>query len=602
MLPFSYLSAATLTFNLPGSAFPGDTITVSGTADYQSANPNMISISITGIGTYYTLVSSNGKFSSSIIIPPDAAGGEHSVQISSSLTHESSSALLNIMPQIFITASSGRPGDMFSVSGAGFLPNESVELFFYNATYGSSPGSINPSPINTTSLISTASGGLNSYITVPKYPQGAYSIVASDKRNTSAPANFTVTSSIALPETLDTIKIFSEGDQLLVTGAGFAAGSIVTFKIDNVNLTGFNAAVLSDGCFSTSITIPALSRGYHNIVASDSARNTSAAVSFILGTSIRMTPVSGTAGTVITIKGSGFNGVQLIQITYDDKAVTTTPAVITSAANGTFSATFTVPGALEGNHAVIASDGTNSSVAYFTSTLTATINLITDVTLPGYVGQEIIVEGKGFNPGATVTAKYDATSVGSATASNTGAFTIKFKARSSTAGVHVITVSDGVNTRTFPYYMECTPPLVPVLIAPLDGTAIKQPVVFEWQALSDPSGVIYTLQISQDPTFSSILIEKRLIDTPTCVMDVFEKLPANGRPYFWRVSATDGAGNASIASTPRSFIIWSIWTSLPSPFFFFIGAIAPLFLAGTGFLLLRRFSIPRARRDDTQDT
>ena len=71
----SNLSAAALTLTVPATAFPKDTIAVSGVALYQALPLNHISIEIGGIGTFDAPVQNNGQYSIQVNIPADAIGG-----------------------------------------------------------------------------------------------------------------------------------------------------------------------------------------------------------------------------------------------------------------------------------------------------------------------------------------------------------------------------------------------------------------------------------------------------------------------------------------------------------------------------------------------
>jgi phosphodiesterase/alkaline phosphatase D-like protein len=73
-------------------------------------------------------------------------------------------------------------------------------------------------------------------------------------------------------------------------------------------------------------------------------------------------------------------------------------------------------------------------------------------------------------------------------------------------------------------------------------------------------GIIYTLQISKDNTFASVLIEKKGLTSPSYTLDT--KIPAEklksvskNTPYYWRVRATDAASNTSAWTTPQTFLV-----------------------------------------------
>jgi hypothetical protein len=316
----------------------------------------------------------------------------------------------------------------------------------------------------------------------------------------------------------------------------------------------------------------------------------------------------------VIIKGSGFFGVQPIIINFNGATIVTDPLVVTSTPTGSFCASFAMQGGLVGQHLISASDGVNSATAILNSMLTATINPVTSQSEPGYVGQEITVEGKGFNPSGTIVVKYDQAQVGNATASATGAFSVKFKMRPSSGGEHIITLTDGTNSRTFIYYLDKSPPSAPVLIKPPEGSEQK-PETFEWSEVVDPSGVTYVLQIARDMDFADILIEKRGLETAVYILDAADKIPSSttGDPYYWRVLAIDKAGNPGAPSETWSISVRPFLLGLPTALLFAIGAMAPLLIGGSAIAFMRRLSAKKkileknvesdskGSDDDTQD-
>jgi hypothetical protein len=101
------------------------------------------------------------------------------------------------------------------------------------------------------------------------------------------------------------------------------------------------------------------------------------------------------------------------------------------------------------------------------------------------------------------------------------------------------------------------------LLAPTQAAKPKQPITFSWNSVTDPSGVTYTFQISQDPQFATLIKESKAQTTTSYVMTELEKLPSAGgkTPYLWRVRAVDAAGNASAWSETRTFNVGLIWPS-----------------------------------------
>jgi hypothetical protein len=139
--------------------------------------------------------------------------------------------------------------------------------------------------------------------------------------------------------------------------------------------------------------------------------------------------------------------------------------------------------------------------------------------------------------------------------------------------------------------MESTPPPIPVLLLPAAEAKVKRPVKFDWQDVTDPSGVTYTLQVAKDRNFNEIVLVKEGLTQSDYTVTEQEELELIGKEkyYWWQVRATDGASNKSDWSTARSFSLGFAF-SLPDWAIYLLGALGGLLLFAVGFLLVRRKS------------
>jgi subtilisin family serine protease len=99
---------------------------------------------------------------------------------------------------------------------------------------------------------------------------------------------------------------------------------------------------------------------------------------------------------------------------------------------------------------------------------------------------------------------------------------------------------------------DTTAPDPPALVAPADGAVSgKATPTFQWSAVSDPSGVRYRLQVDNHADFSSPEIDANDLESTSYT-------PAQALSdgtYSWRVSATDGTGNAGSWSEFRTLSV-----------------------------------------------
>jgi len=120
------------------------------------------------------------------------------------------------------------------------------------------------------------------------------------------------------------------------------------------------------------------------------------------------------------------------------------------------------------------------------------------------------------------------------------------------------------------FYVESDAPRTPGLISPVEMDKAKPDAYFDWEDVTDPSGVSYTLEVAGDADFSSTVLEKTGLTSSSYQVEKEEKLLSTKEdaPYYWRVKAVDGASNESQWSEPGAFYVgfslnmpgWLIYT------------------------------------------
>jgi hypothetical protein len=167
----------------------------------------------------------------------------------------------------------------------------------------------------------------------------------------------------------------------------------------------------------------------------------------------------------------------------------------------------------------------------------------------GHVGSNIVINGTGFGAGKAVTLKYDSTDLATEyTSDDNGNFQASLVAPKSPGGKHnvIATDADGASA-TAVFSMEATPPPVPEIVSPKNesraGFFDRVTPTFEWTAVSDPSGVSYSLQISTQSDFTTTQLSKENLTESKYILTDEEAL-SRGK-YYWRVKAIDGANNDS---------------------------------------------------------
>jgi hypothetical protein len=360
------------------------------------------------------------------------------------------------------------------------------------------------------------------------------------------------------------------------------------------------------GMWATTITfeVPPASKGVHYLYAVGD-ENDDIEEYYILGAEFEVTPgisidvTEGAVGDTVTVSGSGFDEDEKgIKILFDGKSVR---SGITADEDGIWEEDFEVPSMAAGTYDVTAegNDTDESDIDPVEFELGAGVTVI---PLSGEVGTTITVSGDGFAQNSAVTVTYDGTVMVSGTTSSTGSFSgLTFEAahtQNTHTVDHPIVVTCGASTFTKTFSMESNVPPKPVLTAPPNDSRIghftKVKPTFQWKAVSDPSGVTYSLQIGTGPDFAQVLIAKAgLTEAQALLVSAtgpemsytltdMEALPYG--TYYWRVKAIDGAMNDSGWTAPYSFKAGY----LPLWAFIAIVAAAAVLIGGLIFLLARR--------------
>ena len=551
----------------PSSGIPGTTVTVTGSGFITYAT-QWVHIFFSSVWIAAPLVNAQGTFSATFSIPDGATIGTAliTVQHSSSAyspAYQIAATFFTVTPQTTIVTSPSLAsvGQTVTVIGTGFTAGMNVTITFDAVSAGTATADVN--------------GDFTTTFTVPESYRGSHTVKATDAANRFDTADFTTMQSITLTPTSGAV-----GDTIMVSGTGFRASQSMIITYDNATVATSPASVTTDnrGSFSASFSIPISASGTHTVEASDGTYTGSASVAATASFSLGQT--TGHVGDEVAVSGTGFTANQAVTITF----ATVQVKIITTDATGSFSGKFAVPASVSGTYNVVASDGVNTGSTDFTILISTSLSQTT-----GNVGSEITVSGVGFT--GTVIIKYDEIEVATATADATGAFSAIFAIPASAGGDHIVTASDGVNTIQTTFVMESAAPLAPEPLLPEADSKAEAEAYFDWEDVSDPSGVTYTLQIATDENFTegSIVLEKKGLTESEYTITKKEKLESTKKeaPYYWRVKAIDGAANESAWSTLGSFYVGFV-LALPDWAKYTLMGVVAVLIGLLGFWLGRR--------------
>ena len=366
------------------------------------------------------------------------------------------------------------------------------------------------------------------------------------------------------------------GTEAEITGEGFTDDEDITVEYDDdeVNIVTGDDETDDNGEFTCTIIIPESTAGEHTITVTDDS-GSEAEAEFTVEPEITVTSAEGAAGDTISVKGTGFGEDIDVTIEFDSDEV----AEDETDYYGSFEVTFTVPVKSSGTYEIEVEDedGNKDDVDF---TIAAGVKLSQTT---GNVGSEVTVSGSGFIPNATVTITYatEPVAVATTTADAIGKFSATFTVPKSKHGQHTITATDGTNTVTTIFTMESAPPTIPLPLLPQMGVKAESPVYFDWDDVTDPSGVTYTLQVAADESFTDIVLEKTELAESEYTLTKEEKLESTKKeaPYYWRVRAIDGASNMSEWSGAGSFYVGFTFQLTGWVLYTLIGIVGLLLLA-----------------------
>lgn len=533
LLPSPVAASGTLTLN-PAEGVMGTVVTIPSPCVY-------------GTGNYYIywgdppqLISQgkiDDKCAAITFVVPESPRGKHKVTLK--IADEAFEKDFFVKPLLTMNADKGAVGSSVAVRATGFGANESGIKVLYDG-----------SPLES-GIRATGKGSWQAAIKVPASSRGSH-IIDAEGMTPSAEVpdlTFTVTPEISINPTVGWV-----GTVATVAGTGFdSAETNISVVYDGLPTKTGIAADLK-GSWQTTFSIPTSTTGVHGVDAYGAVTPEAEVteVTFRVSPGMKVEMTSGYLGGAIRVgdklwvSGVGFEANEAgIQLTFDGILVATG---ITADAKGSWSSQLEIPPCARGEHIIDATgDATKAADIADAIVVISPTMRITPIT--GSVGDEVVINGTAFSANQVVTVSYDGTQVASGAATDgKGSFTASFRVPKGKGGDHTITVTDSAaSVASATFSVEKIAPPTPELLSPESGASIglwgDVKVPFDWSAVEDPSGVAYTIEVSQSSDFSTVILRKENLTQTEYTLSEQEAL-ARGK-YYWRVRAVDGAGNES---------------------------------------------------------
>jgi outer membrane protein assembly factor BamB len=398
-------------------------------------------------------------------------------------------ALLILTPPSAAYASGGK----IKVQGSGYASNESVQIYWNHTGPGTG--------ILETTTTANATGVFSASFVMPLASTGSYPIVGIGQQSgLVAMSTFQLLPRLLLPTTAG-----GSVSNLKVHGNSYGAGEQVSIYW---NYTGpgtgkllTNVAADSTGSFSTAISVPVSAiYGSNPVAGIGQTSNTMASAYYILyAPTLALAPLSGSAGTQLTISAYGFNAFEKVKIYWNNGS---SPVLALPASTYGYVAltTFTVPmGTPPGSYPMTAI----GSLSHLT--ITNTFNVVapgsTLSVTSGPVGVAVNLAGQGYAPGENVNVLWNYTGPGTGTnvasvfvglsgtisaaftvpVVSTGSYTVAAVGKSSSSVIqNSFNVSNGLASSP-----KTTPPGTNVTVSGT-GFQANEPVNLYWKSLTSP--------------------------------------------------------------------------------------------------------------------
>jgi len=360
-----------------------------------------------------------------------------------------------------------------------------------------------------------------------------------------------------------------------VSGTGFDSSETdISFTYNGSQIKS-NINADTNGSWSSSFSIPQSPKGDHVIDASGSSTSTSDVddVTLSVSSGISVQPATVRVGDDMSIIGSGFaKDEDDIELFYDGIKIRND---IVADSNGHWSVSFSIPQSANGTHDLDASGSMTPAPDVKNATLMVEAQMTLNPTA-GNVGESISISGTGFSRNKTVDLSYGGKQLPVSPITDiNGSYVTSFRALEGISGQIKVEARDtGGVTASAIFVMETTPPEAPRVAAPKDGARVGYigdvKVTFDWTDVTDPSGVFYTLQISDNQDFSTILLDvPKLLESEYTLTEAESLAPGE---YFWRVKATDNAGNSS--EWVRPFVIKTAFVDIKTFVYIILAVVA----------------------------
>lgn len=369
---------------------------------------------------------------------------------------------------------------------------------------------------------------------VPERPAGQYQVLVTDG-TTERSAIFQLEPTCSVSTSRAKVN-----ESMTVSGKCFAGNQKASLFYDDHNIG--TASTDANGNLKISAAVPSSPGGIHMLKVIDSSGYT-ASTRIIVTPSAQLIPDSGPIGTEVQVEAHGFSAESDLVVTTGQTKI----AVIPASGNGYYRFVFRVP-AIQGVNDIVIADKSDAVNIPFSVSSTLALS-----SSSGGIPSFVSLQGTGYRGGVPLTVSFDDNKVGTVNTSPQGEFTFNLTVGKASGGNHTVLVTDGENIRKAQFIVETTPPLAPRPAFPKDKELVSGDVTLAWGKVSDPSGVLYRIEVATDKDFKNLIMSRAGLVEQDFMIAADRFNHAAETWYYWRVLAVDGASNQGPWSETRSF-------------------------------------------------
>ena len=308
----------------------------------------------------------NGAYRITVTIPA-AKAGTHYLVVNDGETESTGTAFV-VSPKISVDVKRALPGDVVTVTGAGYNASKTVTLTLNSTTLGT-PNNVAITVAPTTDV----NGSFTVSFTIPAMNTSVYDVY--NLHGTDSTAN-TASTTITIDYYITCTPATGPTGITTTIAGRIQASTPFSITFNGAPIPSGSGTTTSDGSYSVAYTIPGVlsPASYQVQIVWATTKNRNATFTVTSPPTISLDSSSGVAGKIVTLSGSGFSGKADITLYFAATAVnsttmnagfgpTTTPGGIPAGV------TFVVPTLTPGVYAVSVVDeygATSASGVFFT--------------------------------------------------------------------------------------------------------------------------------------------------------------------------------------------------------------------------------------------